>query len=87
MTATTAIQFVSVEVMFMRKMKSTIRGTMYGFQLFFSGIMTTIFLLMSPWMFENAAPSTSFAIVGICDFIAVFISLFFFLRGIVKKGE
>lgn len=87
LTSTTAIQFVSVEVMFMRKMKSTIRGTMYGFQLFFSGIMTTIFLLMSPWMFENAAPSTSFAMVGICDFIAVFISLFYFLRGIVKKGE
>ena len=40
------VQFISVEVLFMRNMKPHIRGTLNGLAFFFGSVGTTIFALV-----------------------------------------
>uniref|UniRef100_A0A7S3MI32 Major facilitator superfamily (MFS) profile domain-containing protein n=1 Tax=Favella ehrenbergii TaxID=182087 RepID=A0A7S3MI32_9SPIT len=87
LTMTSAIQFLAVEVLFMRNMKSTIRGTLNGIAFFFGGVGTTIFVLIGGILFDKVAPWAPFMVVGVADFVAIIFSAIFFLSGIVKRDD
>ena len=87
LTMTSAIQFLAVEVLFMRNMRSTIRGTLNGVAFFFGGVGTTIFVFVGGILFDKVAPWAPFAAVGASDFAAIVLSLVFFLTGLVKRDD
>ena len=47
LVVTSLIQYLAVEVVFLRNMKSTIRGTLSGIAFFFGSAGTTMFVLLS----------------------------------------
>ena len=58
------IQFISVEVLFMRDMRKSIRGTMSGLAFFFGSIGTTTFALIGGIMFDKIGPWAPFMLVS-----------------------
>ena len=54
------IQFLCVEVLFMRNMKSSIRGTLSGLAIFFSSIGMTTFVRVGGILFDTVGPWAPF---------------------------
>ena len=81
------INFISVEVLFMRDMKSDIRGTLSGIAYFFGSIGTTLFALLGGVMFDQIGPWAPFLLVGVVDFVVVIVSMIFIITGLIKKTD
>ena len=73
------IQFISVEVLFLRDMKKEIRGTLSGIGFFFGSFGTTVFALAGGLVFDKMGPWAPFAIVSCADSMVLLVSLFFIL--------
>lgn len=79
-----AIQYISVEVLFLRSLPNEIRGTMIGLNNFFGLLGQTIFSVIAGIIFDKIGPASPFTLVAFCDFtiaaIAVTIAFFGLLR-------
>ena len=62
-----AMQFISVEVLFLRKMNPHIRGTLSAFAVFFGSFGTTVFTLVGGKVFDSVGPWAPFMIVAGAD--------------------
>ena len=79
------IQFICVEVLFMRNMKPHIRGTLSGLAFFFGSVGTTTFALTGGILFDTIGPWAPFMFVASADFVVLFISLIFILCGMIDR--
>ena len=87
LTVTSIIQFLSVEVLFMRNMKSTIRGTLYGIAFFFGCAGSTLFVYVGGILFDKVAPWAPFMVVGVSDFAVIVFALVFIFFGLLKRDD
>lgn len=81
------VQFISVEVLFMRNMKSSIRGTMNGLAFFFGSVGTTTFAYFGGQLFDEVGPWAPFALVGTCDLLTVGFALIYIALGLLNKAD
>ena len=79
-----AIQYISVEVLFLRSLPNEIRGTMIGLGNFFGLLGQTIFSVIAGIIFDKVGPASPFTLVAVCDvgiaIIAIIISFYGLLR-------
>ena len=79
-----AIQYISVEVLFLRSLPNEIRGTMIGLGNFFGLLGQTIFSVVAGIIFDKVGPASPFTLVAVCDVgiaaIAIIISFYGLLR-------
>ena len=87
MIVLSVIQFICVEVVFMRNMKKEIRGTLSGIAVFFGSIGTTTFALVGGIIFDKIGPWAPFVVVAIADLIVVFISFIFIITGKINRSD
>mmetsp|Transcript_17153 Transcript_17153/g.23130 ORF Transcript_17153/g.23130 Transcript_17153/m.23130 type:complete len:212 (+) Transcript_17153:838-1473(+) len=81
------VQFISVEVLFMRNMKPHIRGTLNGLAFFFGSLGTTSFALIGGKMFDSIGPWAPFSLVGTSDLITVAFALIYIAFGLIDKYD
>jgi len=81
------VQFISVEVLFMRNMKAHIRGTLNGIAFFFGSVGTTTFALFGGKLFDSIGPWAPFSLVGIADFAIVIFAFIFIALGKLPKYD
>ena len=81
------VQFLSVEVIFMRNMSGQIRGTLSGAAFFFGSIGTTAFALGGGIMFDKIGPWAPFMLVSGADLVILVISLVFICGGFIKRDD
>ena len=68
---------ISVEVLFMRNLKKSVRGALTGIAFFFGAIGTTTFSYVGGVLFDKVAPWAPFMVVAGADFaIIVFLIVF-----------
>ncbi len=84
---TSVIQFLSVEVMFMRNMQSTIRGTMTGIAFFFGSVGTTTFVMVGGILFDQVGPWAPFMLVGAVDGIIIIFIVIYLGCGLIKRDD
>ena len=79
-----AVQFISVEVLYLRSLPNDIRGVMIGLSNFFGLLGQTIFSVVAGYMFDEVGPASPFNTVALCDFgiaiIALAVGFFGLLR-------
>ena len=81
------IQFISVEVLFLRNMKSHIRGTLVGMSNFFGSVGLTVFVLIGGKLFDNIAPWAPFWYVGFIDVLILIFSMVFIGLGLLSRTD
>jgi len=81
------VQFLSVEVVFMRKMSGQIRGTLSGVAFFFGSVGTTAFALVGGIIFDTIGPWAPFMLVGGADLVVLLVCLVFVLGGFIKRDD
>ena len=81
------MQFLCVEVLFMRNMKSSIRGTLSGMAIFFSSIGMTMFVRVGGILFDKVGPWAPFQLLGTADVSVFVISLIFLACGLIKRND
>ena len=77
------IQFLSVEVLFMKDTNQQIRGTLSGIAFFFGSIGVTIFSLVGGILFD-IKPWAPFLLVASADGVIILISVIFICRGLLN---
>ena len=77
------VQFISVEVYFMQRIKKTVRGTLMGFAMFAGCIGTTSFALFGGKIFDQIGPWAPFMLLALLDGLIVIISLAFIFSGLL----
>ena len=87
MIVVSVVQFICVEVLFMRNMKKEIRGTLSGLAFFFGSIGTTTFALVGGIIFDKIGPWAPFVVVAQADFIVLIITLIFIICGKLKRWD
>ena len=87
MIVVSVVQFICVEVLFMRNMKKEIRGTLSGIAFFFGSIGTTTFALVGGIIFDRIGPWAPFVLVAHADAIVLFISLIFIILGKINRSD
>ena len=87
MIVVSIIQFICVEVLFMRHMKSHIRGTLSGIAFFFGSIGTTTFALVGGIIFDKIGPAAPFLLVGSADMAVLMIAMAFIMLGAIKRSD
>ena len=87
MVVVSIIQFISVEVIFLRNMEGHIRGTLSGMAFFFGSFGTTTFSLVGGIVFDKIGPWAPFMVVGGADMVVLVISLIFILRGSITRND
>ena len=87
MVVVSIIQFISVEVIFMRNMKGHIRGTLSGMAFFFGSFGTTTFSLVGGIVFDKIGPWAPFMVVGGADMLVLAVSLIFILKGAIGRND
>ena len=81
------VQFISVEVLFMRNMKSHIRGILSGLAYFFGSFGVTAFAMLGGILFDKVAPWALFILVSIADGTVFVICLIFIFFGLIKASD
>ena len=70
-----AIQYISVEVLFLRSLPNEIRGTMIGISNFFGLLGQTIFSVVAGIIFDKIGPASPFTLVAFCDFTIAIVAI------------
>ncbi len=73
--------------MFLRNMKSTIRGTLSGIAFFFGSVGTTTFVMAGGILFDTVARWAPFMLVSCADFVVIIFALIFICMGWVKRDD
>lgn len=81
------VQFLAVEAIFLRKMRSEVRGTLSGLATFFAAIGTTTFTLVGGILFDKIAPWAPFMVVATADFVCIIFAIIFIVSGKLKKDD
>ena len=81
------IQFISVEVLFLRNMNGRIRGTLSGLGMFFGGLGSTAFTLIGGIVFDQVGPWAPFMLVAGADAAILIFSIFFIGCGLISKVD
>lgn len=84
---TSLLQFLAVEVVFMRNMKSTVRGTLSGIAFFFGSVGTTTFVIVGGIAFDTIAPWAPFMIVASADVFVFLVAIIFIASGLLGKHD
>ena len=84
---TSVVQFLSVEVMFMRNMNGSIRGTMTGIAFFFGSVGTTTFVMVGGILFDKVGPWAPFMLVGATDGIIIIFIVIYLACGLIKRDD
>ena len=79
-----AVQFISVEVLYLRSLPNDIRGVMIGLSNFFGLLGQTIFSVIAGYMFDEVGPASPFSAVAICDFGIALVALVVGFIGVLK---
>ena len=87
LVVTSLIQYLAVEVVFLRNMKSTIRGTLSGIAFFFGSAGTTMFVLLGGIAFDNIAPWAPFMLVAGADGLVIIFAVIFIGCGYLGKDD
>lgn len=87
MIVVSVIQFLCVEVLFMRNMKANIRGTLTGLAFFFGSVGTTTFALIGGILFDKVAPWAPFMVVGTADATVFLVCITFLAFGLIKRDD
>jgi len=65
----TPMEFISVDVLFMRTLPKDVRGAMLGAFAFFGQIGSLIFTQVGGHLFDTVGPKSPFAVVAIADIL------------------
>merc|ERR1712060_542155 len=80
-----AVQYISVEVLFLRSLPNEIRGTMIGISNFFGLLGQTIFSVVAGIIFDKIGPASPFTLVAFCDFTIAFIAIVISFYGLLRQ--
>ena len=87
LVVTSLTQFISVEVLFMRNMKSSVRGTLSGIAIFFGSLGTTIFTLTGGIVFDKIGAWAPFMLVAGADGVCLIFAVIFIAFGLLKRDD
>ena len=82
-----SIETVSIEVLFMRGMPATIRGTMTGAFAFFGNLGILLFALIGGQLFDRVDRSAPFVFMATLDFLLVIIVMVLVCTGNFKSKK
>lgn len=73
--------------MFIRNMRSTIRGTMTGIAFFFGSVGTTTFVMVGGILFDKVGPWAPFMLVGVTDGVIIIFIMIYLGLGLIKRDD
>ena len=76
-----------MEVLFLRKINKTVRGTLNGIAFFFGTLGTTAFTFFGGIVFDKIAPWAPFMLVSMADAVVIVFAAFFIGCGYLKKDD
>lgn len=79
-----AIQYISVEVLYLRSLPNDIRGVMIGLSNFFALLGQTIFSVIAGYLFDEVGAASPFTCVAICDIAIAMIAFSVGFFGLLK---
>ena len=80
-----AIQYISVEVLFLRSLPNDIRGVMIGMNNFFGLLGQTVFAVIAGIIFDKVGPASPFTLVAYCDFSIALLAIIVSFRGLLSQ--
>lgn len=81
------IQFISVEVLFLRKMNGHVRGTLNGMAFFFGSLGATIFTLVGGILFDTVGSWAPFMLVAGADATIFIFAIIFIGCGMIGRYD
>ena len=87
LTISSILQFLTVEAIFMRKMKNLVRGTLSGIAFFFGALGTTSYVQLGGIVFDEIAPWAPFTLAATADTFLFLFSILFVAFGLLKKDD
>lgn len=81
------VQFISVEVLFLRKMNGHVRGTLSGMAFFFGSLGATIFTLVGGIMFDKVGSWAPFMLVAGADGTVLLFAVIFIGCGMIGRYD
>lgn len=81
------LQYVAIEALFLRGIKSHIRGTMQGLSLFFGAAGATAFALVAGKLFDNVGSWAPFMLMSGADTCILIFTLVWISAGLLKRTD